>query len=113
MVLAGILLDHIKTSIIFINMPEIYILLPALLGLKGNLEMTMTSRLSSLANCGQLNKENRFLIFRSNIALVQKKVTLQKWFLQFWRVLSLLFFCVTNKFLTLLNYLCSFCLLCL
>lgn len=53
------------------NVPEIFILLPALLGLKGNLEMTMTSRLSSLANCGQLNNKNRLLIFRSNIALVQ------------------------------------------
>ncbi|KAH7644639.1 solute carrier family 41 member 1-like [Dermatophagoides farinae] len=71
MVLAGILLDHIKTSIVFMNVPEIFILLPALLGLKGNLEMTMTSRLSSLANCGQLNNKNRLLIFRSNIALVQ------------------------------------------
>ena len=93
MVLAGILLDHIKvifyfdfpfsfiyfvfhflfskTSIVFMNVPEIFILLPALLGLKGNLEMTMTSRLSSLANCGQLDNKNRLLIFRSNIALVQ------------------------------------------
>ena len=55
-------------------MPEIYILLPALLGLKGNLEMTMTSRLSSMANCGQLNKENRLQIFRSNIAHVSISV---------------------------------------
>ncbi len=45
---AGILLEHVQTWPLFVNVPEIFILLPALLGLKGNLEMTLASRVSTL-----------------------------------------------------------------
>ncbi|VDO81503.1 unnamed protein product [Soboliphyme baturini] len=44
-VLTGMLLDTVQVSL-----PQICALLPALLGLKGNLEMTLVSRLSTLVN---------------------------------------------------------------
>eukprot|EP01135_Chromosphaera_perkinsii_P010101 Nk52_evm26s2011 gene=Nk52_evmTU26s2011 len=51
---------------------EFYILVPPLLGLKGNLEMTLAARLSTAANLGVLDspKERRKLIVAS-LALVQ------------------------------------------
>jgi solute carrier family 41 len=47
MVAAGILLKHVDNWPLFEEINEIIILVPALLGLKGNLEMTLASRLST------------------------------------------------------------------
>ena len=47
MVGAGIVLDIVQHWIVFETVNEIFILVPALLGLKGNLEMTLASRLST------------------------------------------------------------------
>lgn len=47
MVCAGILLDYVQHWDLFKEVPETFILVPALLGLKGNLEMTLASRLST------------------------------------------------------------------
>ncbi|TRY69875.1 hypothetical protein DNTS_015339 [Danionella cerebrum] len=44
---AGVVLDIVQHWEAFKNMTEIFILVPALLGLKGNLEMTLASRLST------------------------------------------------------------------
>ena len=55
MVLAGLLLDHVQHWKVFKEVPELFILVPALLGLKGNLEMTLASRLSTAANLGILD----------------------------------------------------------
>uniref|UniRef100_A0AC35TI18 BTB domain-containing protein n=1 Tax=Rhabditophanes sp. KR3021 TaxID=114890 RepID=A0AC35TI18_9BILA len=72
MVLAGTLLDVVQHWPLFKKIPEIFILVPALLGLKGNLEMTLASRLSTLANTGRMeNKDERFKILMANIALIQ------------------------------------------
>ncbi|KAK5975931.1 hypothetical protein GCK32_002409, partial [Trichostrongylus colubriformis] len=48
MVFAGVVLDLVQHWRLFREVPEIFILVPALLGLKGNLEMTLASRLSTL-----------------------------------------------------------------
>lgn len=48
MVLAGVVLDLVQSWRLFKEVPETFILVPALLGLKGNLEMTLASRLSTL-----------------------------------------------------------------
>lgn len=47
MVAAGILFDAVQKWPLYDNLPEIIVLVPALLGLKGNLEMTLASRLST------------------------------------------------------------------
>ena len=72
MVLAGLLLDYIQDTVVFRKVSQIFILVPALLGLKGNIEMTMASRLSSTANMGLLKSQSqRIEIFKANIALTQ------------------------------------------
>lgn len=55
MVAAGVLLDYSQLSELFINVQEVVILVPSLLGLKGNLEMTLASRLSTQVNIGKIH----------------------------------------------------------
>ena len=55
MVAAGLVLDTVQHWPVFLAMPELFILVPALIGLKGNLEMTLASRLSTHANLGHLD----------------------------------------------------------
>lgn len=52
---AGLVLDRVQHWEVFSKISEIFILVPALLGLKGNLEMTLASRLSTQANLGHLD----------------------------------------------------------
>lgn len=47
MVAAGILFDAVQSWVLYTELKEIIVLVPALLGLKGNLEMTLASRLST------------------------------------------------------------------
>ena len=54
-------------------------LLPALLGLKGNIEMTFASRLATLANLGKL-EHNQLSILGSNMALVQAQAIIVSFF---------------------------------
>ena len=54
------------------NISEVVILVPALLGLKGNLEMTLAARLSTQVNVGTINnKESELSAALGNIALTQ------------------------------------------
>ncbi|VDP20452.1 unnamed protein product [Soboliphyme baturini] len=71
-VLAGIVLDIVQHWEVFVQLPEIFILVPALLGLKGNLEMTLASRLSTLANLGKLDRgREKWKQVVSNLSLIQ------------------------------------------
>jgi len=72
MVGAGLVLDIVQHWTVFETVNEIFILVPALLGLKGNLEMTLASRLSTQANLGNLDKKDDCMsMVTSNLALVQ------------------------------------------
>jgi len=55
MVAAGLLLGVVHKWPVFVEVREILILVPALLGLKGNLEMTLASRIATAANLGDLD----------------------------------------------------------
>lgn len=71
MVAASLLLDKVQHWPVYQNVTEVYILVPALLGLKGNLEMTLASRLSTHANLGHLDsRKQKFSLITGNLALI-------------------------------------------
>jgi len=72
MVCAGLVLDSVQYWHVFQTLPELFIMVPALIGLKGNLEMTLASRLSTHANLGDLDTIEQTIVMGSaNLALIQ------------------------------------------
>lgn len=72
MVAAGVVLDQVQHWEVYEKINAIYTLVPALLGLKGNLEMTLASRLSTQANLGKINCKTTILhAMLGNFALTQ------------------------------------------
>lgn len=54
---AGIFLDHVQHWDVFEKYDELFLLLPAILGLKGNLQMTLASRLSTHSHLGHIQTQ--------------------------------------------------------
>ncbi|XP_003702336.1 solute carrier family 41 member 3 isoform X1 [Megachile rotundata] len=69
---AGLVQDQVKDWPVFKAVSQLFILVPPLLGLKGNLDMCLASRLSTQANLGNMHgfREIAKMII-GNIALVQ------------------------------------------
>lgn len=68
---AGLVLSRVATWDVFKDVSTFLVLLPPLVGLKGNIEMTMASRLSTLANLNLLDTRYRCRrAYVSNLALV-------------------------------------------
>ncbi|XP_017852433.1 solute carrier family 41 member 1 isoform X2 [Drosophila busckii] len=73
---AGIVLGRVQKWYVFKNVSELFILVPALLGLKGNLDMCLASRLSTQVNLGNMaSRSNVIRMIVGNIALVQVQAT--------------------------------------
>ncbi|XP_019697849.1 solute carrier family 41 member 1 isoform X3 [Harpegnathos saltator] len=72
MVGAGLVLDLVQHWVVFEKVNELMILVPALLGLKGNLEMTLASRLSTQANLGHMDMpREQWHMIVGNLVLIQ------------------------------------------
>ncbi|XP_047452719.1 solute carrier family 41 member 2 [Mugil cephalus] len=73
---AGLLLDMVQNWEVFQDITEILILVPAVLGMKGNLEMTLASRLSTAVNAGKTESaREKWMLIIGNLALKQLQAT--------------------------------------
>lgn len=71
-VFAGLILDAVQSWPAFRHITELFIVVPPLLGLKGNLEMTLAARLSTQANLGRMKTvRQQWDVAVGNMALVQ------------------------------------------
>ncbi|KAL1936720.1 hypothetical protein VTP01DRAFT_854 [Rhizomucor pusillus] len=72
LVAAGWMMDVFQHWEVFTQVSELFILVPVLLNLKGNLEMNLAARFSTLANLGDLDQpETRDTLVWGNLALIQ------------------------------------------
>ncbi|CAG9535578.1 unnamed protein product [Cercopithifilaria johnstoni] len=77
----GLFFERAQHWWFFLYVPETFILVPALLGLKGNLEVTYASRFCTLSNAGQTDKASEiFFIARFNLCLIELQAIVLSFF---------------------------------
>lgn len=75
-VAASLLLDHVKGWPVYVAYRELFVLIPPLLGLNGNLEMTLVARLSTQVNLDRLTTiKSQLKQAAANMALLQCQST--------------------------------------
>ncbi|PLW31626.1 hypothetical protein PCASD_17043 [Puccinia coronata f. sp. avenae] len=71
-ILTGLLLQHIQDWLTFLRVPELFILLPVPINLKGNLKMDFAARLSTRTNVGDLDSpKGRWALVVGNMTRLQ------------------------------------------
>lgn len=69
---SGELLVHLARWPVFLKVDKLFILIPILLNMKGNLEMNLSLRMSTSANIGELDvRRTRETLIKGNMALLQ------------------------------------------
>ncbi|VDK66270.1 unnamed protein product [Onchocerca ochengi] len=77
----GLFFERAQHWWLFLYVPETFILVPALLGLKGNLEITYASRFCTLSNTGRMNEAKEvFVIARFNFCLIELQAIILSFF---------------------------------
>ncbi|CAO3666141.1 unnamed protein product [Rhizopus stolonifer] len=72
LIFAGELMDEFQHWSVFLKTSELFILLPVLLNLKGNLEMNLAARFSTFSNLGELDHSaTRRSLIIGNLCLLQ------------------------------------------
>ncbi|TKY90405.1 hypothetical protein EX895_000403 [Sporisorium graminicola] len=72
LIFSGELLVHLARWPVFQKVDKLFILIPILLNMKGNLEMNLSLRMSTSANIGELDvRRTRETLIRGNLALLQ------------------------------------------
>uniref|UniRef100_A0A3B3R5F5 Solute carrier family 41 member n=1 Tax=Paramormyrops kingsleyae TaxID=1676925 RepID=A0A3B3R5F5_9TELE len=73
---AGMVLDVVQVRELVLLQSKPFLMVPALLGLKGNLEMTLASRLSTAVNVGKMDSPiEKWNLIIGNLALKQVQAT--------------------------------------
>lgn len=69
---AGLILDYTQHWPVFRSTPELFVLIASFIGFKGNLEMTLAARLSTIANLGEMDTARaQIRVGVGNVCLVQ------------------------------------------
>ena len=71
MIFTGELLEHLARWKVFLRVDELFILVPMIGNLKGNLEMCLSARLGTSANIGELDsRHTRKPLLKANMSLL-------------------------------------------